>query len=541
MENSEIIRRYNAHKSDRTTIESVWDVIEQFVTPYRGRMFQDVKNESSVDWRNRDLFDSTAIMANQTLASSIHGSLTSPATRWFDLRFRNEDLNTDGDAMKWLEEVASRIYYALQDSNFNLEAAETYTDLCSMGSSVILEEFTGDAGSVELEFASIPVKECFFAEDHKGNIHEFYRRLNWTPTQIKTKFGDKIPEHIEEACAAGKMDRHEVVFCVFCRGKGEYAEDRQGPIDPLRRKYGYKYVLVASGDTLGEEGGYYEMPAYIPRWRKTTDSKWGNSPAMIALPDILTLNQLVELILRSAEKVVDPALLVTERGLLSDVDLQPAGMTVVRDLEQSMKPFESRARFDVTELQREKLKESINRTFYVDQLELKNSPAMTATEVQVRYELMQRLLGPTLGRLMNDFLNPLIERTFSILYRMSMLPERPEVLQNESDLDIQYTGPLVRSQKMDVASSTERWLQALGVMAQFSQDVLEYPDFEMIARDYATTLNVPAKYMKSKAKIASERRNRQQAQGQAMAIEQAKAAGEAGEAIGKAKKEMGSM
>ena len=150
----------------------------------------------------------------------------------------------------------------------------------------------------------------------------------------------------------------------------------------------------------------------------------GNSPAMIALPDIMTLNQLVELIIRSSEKVVDPATLVTERGLISDLDLTPGGMTVVRDIEGSVKPYESRARFDVSELQREKLKDSVNRAFYVDQLQLKDSPAMTATEVQVRYELMQRLLGPTLGRLMSDFLDPLLSRTFSIMYRNGALPER---------------------------------------------------------------------------------------------------------------------
>lgn len=141
MECSEIIRRFNMHVSERSTIESTWEMIEQFVVPFRGRFFQDNKTEGSIEWKTRNVYDSTAIMANQTLASSIHGSLTSPAIRWFQLRFRNEKLNTNTEAKAWLEEVSDRMYYALQDSNFNLEAAETYTDLTSFGSSVIVEEY----------------------------------------------------------------------------------------------------------------------------------------------------------------------------------------------------------------------------------------------------------------------------------------------------------------------------------------------------------------------------------------------------------------
>lgn len=535
MECSEIIRRFNMHVSERSTIESTWEMIEQFVVPFRGRFFQDNKTEGSIEWKTRNVYDSTAIMANQTLASSIHGSLTSPAIRWFQLRFRNEKLNTDGEAKKWLEEVSDRMYYALQDSNFNLEAAETYTDLTSFGSSVIVEEYEESSdNAVELVFSSIPIKECYFDECHRGMLLNFYRKLSWTPMQIVSKFGeDKVPAHIRELAEAGKMEKHDLVFCVYKRKKGEYSEEAKGPVAEESRKYGYKYVLLKTGDKL-KEGGYYEMPAFVPRWRKTSDSKWGNSPAMIALPDIMTLNQLVELIIRSSEKVVDPATLVTERGLISDLDLTPGGMTVVRDIEGSIKPYESRARFDVSELQREKLKDSVNRAFYVDQLQLKDSPAMTATEVQVRYELMQRLLGPTLGRLMSDFLDPLLSRTFNIMYRNGALPERPEVLNNESDLDIQYVGPLARAQKSDVAASTERWLGMVAQMAEIKPEVLEFPDWELIVRDHANVLNVPAKYMKSASKIAADRKKQQQAQSQMMALEQAKMAGEAGESLGKA-------
>lgn len=509
MDGTTIKRRLAVLESERTNIESVWDLIEQFVVPFRGSFYNDEKNENSVDWRERDVFDSTAIMANQTLASSIHGSLTSPSFRWFDLRFRTDEYNTKQEFKEWLEECAKRVYYALQDSNFNLEANELYTDLASIGTSIVVEELEGDEMGKEqqLVFSTIPPKECFFEEDHHGKICYFYRKLSWTPVQIKEKFGDKTPSDIMEMVtkpdkASTKLD---IIFCIYKRLGPKLDTSKILALDA--RPYGFKYILAKTCEQLGDTGGYYDMPAFVPRWRRSSSSKFGHSPAMIALPDILTVNQLVELTLRSLEKVVDPATLVTERGLLSDLDLQAGGLTVLRSLDD-MKTHESRARFDVANLHHDKLRASIRSAFYVDQLELKESPAMTATEVQVRYELMQRLLGPTLGRLQSDFLSPMIERTFMILYRSGKLPQIPEGL-DATDLDIQYTGPLTSAQKVDQAAKVERWLNNMARIAEIRPDVLDIVDVDAVARDLADVLSVPAKYVRDETKVTTARKQRQ--------------------------------
>lgn len=535
MNETHIKQRLATLKTERSNIESVWELIEQFCVPFRGDFFNDESNEGSVDWRIRNVYDSTAIMAVQTLSSSIHGSLTSPSFKWFDFRFRNDDYNTKAEFKKWLQECARRVYYALQDSNFNLEANEAYTDLAAFGNSIIVEEMEGDDldENRPLVFNAIPLKECYFEEDHKGKIVTFYRCLDWTAIKIAEKFGkDDLPERIKqdlESATAG-TNKHEVIFCVYKRKIGEETDVSQ-ILTSESRPYGYKYILAKDCHLLGE-GGYYEMPAYIPRWRRNTSSKWGHSPAMAALPDIMTLNELVELTLRSLEKVVDPAIMTTERGLLSDLDLASGGLSVVRSKEDVW-PFESRARFDIADLHTEKLRSSIRSAFYVDQLELKESPAMTATEVQVRYELMQRLLGPTLGRLESDFLSPMLERTFMMLYRAGKLPKMPEGM-SDTELDIQYVGPLTSAQKIDQAAKAERWLQNMGGIAEIDPSVLDIIDIDEIARGLADTLNIDAKYVRSNEKVSAVRQQRQKQQQEMMAIEQAKMAGDAGQSVGKA-------
>jgi len=548
MKNSEIIQRYNSLKSQRKTVEETWEVIKRYVVPYRGEFFKEQNSEHSVEWRkNREVYDSTAPDAANTLASSIHWALTNPALQWFKLTFRDKALNTDVDAKAWLEDSATRIFQALQESNFNLETAECYLDLTTFGSSIVLQEVQEENGQFdEFVFKAVPVEDCYFEQDHNGDVCVFYQKIMWTPLQIMKKFGDECPHWVKERAKLPNQNdsKLEVVFCIYPREKGGYVEPKSlgQRIAPVKRKYGFKYLVLnvqdagTSGNQLGKAGGYYEMPAYVPRWRKTSGSMWGNSPAMIALPDILTLNTMVELILKSAEKVVDPPWATTERGLMSDLNLQPSGLTVMRSLDQ-IKPLESGARFDVSSMERQKLEEKIQAIFLIDKLELKNSPAMTATEVNVRYELMQRILGPTAGRIISDYIQPLIERSFRSLFRSSMLMELPESAMG-AEIDIVYTGPMMRSQRSDEMQQVEQWLAGALQIAEVDDRVLKIIDFEELVRGQAEERNVPARYMKSKKVVEREAKAERAAANQERDLAMATAEGQAMKAQGEGEQAM---
>ena len=541
MNNTQIIKRLDHLTAERKTLDATWETLGEFVVPYRGQFFRNQTSEHEQDWRQRQIFDSTAVNACQTLSASIHGSITSPAYRWFDLQFRVDALNQTQEAKEWLDDTADRIYNALQESNFNLEISECYTDLVSYGTSVVLEEFTGDeltGEDIDLVFSAVPIKEAYFEEDHKGGIATFYRRLMWTPSQIISKFGeDSVPEKVNAMEAAGKTDRMEVVYCIWKRKEID-EKSIEGIVAPEKRPYAFRYLLKEGGETLGEEGGYYEMPAYAPRWRKTSESKWGNSPAMNALSDVLTLNQLVELILRSAEKVIDPAWATTMNNLLSDFDQRPAGLNIMRDPSKFV-TLNSQARFDVSQLAKQDLISSIQQAFYMDQLQLKDSPAMTATETMARMELMQRTLGPTLGRLQSDLLDPLISRTLNILFRSGQLKEIPESLKEQGgDIDIAYVGSMSRSQKMDTVANVERYLGLLGGIAGFKPEVLDLFNQDKAARDLGVDLNIPAAYLNSDEKVQAIRQQRAQQQQAQFEAENMKAGGEAMQAVGKGQKEL---
>jgi hypothetical protein len=535
----QIVSRFNSVESQRTVPESTWDLIEQFIGPLRGgRFFEDQSSEGEIDWRvGRRVYDNTAMVAADILASSIHSALTSPALQWFDLRFRTNALNKSIEAKRWLEECAEILFQTLGDSNFNTEINETYLDLVTYGTSILVEE-EGEEDN-EIVFSSIPIRECFFEQDYRQKPAVLYRRLQWRPVQIVDRFGDRAPEDIRRMAEnpQGIETKFDVIFCVWKRGKGMDG-NRSRVVAPDKRAYGSRYVLRRDATPLSDEGGYYEMPAFFVRWKKSSGSMWGHSPGTLALSDVLTLNQLIELVLKATAKVVDPATLATERGVLSDLDLDAGGFTVVRDV-AGIKAYESGARFDVSALQVQDLRHKINRTFLVDQLELKESPAMTATEVNVRYEMMQRLLGPTLGRLQTDLLDPLVERTFNILMRNKRLPPPPdEVLAIGGTLDIEYVGPLARAQRVDRVASMERWLAQVGQMSQVMPDIMDLPDPDGIARESARLLGVPSQALRTEAQVQQRRREKQAAQMQAMEMANAQAAAQAMQGVAASAKDL---
>lgn len=516
MKPEEIVGRTHALKAQRANVQDIWDQITQFIAPYRGRFFKDEGSENSVGWRQPWVYDSTAIMASQALSAHLHSRLTSPAFRWFGLRFRTDLLNDDREASEWLDECSKRMFDALQDSNFNVQAQEGYQDLVDFGTSFTFQEIEQDRDGnyLGINFSTIPIKECFFDQCAKGQLLNFYRVVDMTPLQIYNKFGEDTPEWLREKAldpATDPDEKEALVFCIYKRFEiDEYSVDLSKPLDPAKRPYGYRWVVQKSAEPVGGIGGYYEMPVYAPRWRTTSDSKWGSSPSMVALSDVLTLNRLIEFVIQSAEKVIDPPTLTTERGLISDLDLNPAGLTVVRDINE-IAPYESKARFDVSYEEIKRIRDQIREYYMTDQLQLppmEGTPA-TATEISARVGQLEKLIGVTLGRLMSDWLSPMISRTFNVMYRAGQLPDMPQiVLDNVQDYDIEYVGALARTLQQDQVDAVDRWLMQIANAAQLNPDVLDIPDWDAMLKGTGKMVGVAAKFIKGDQQIKKERGER---------------------------------
>jgi len=500
----QIIKRLGALESAKGTWTDHWQEILDYVMP---RKATTTVRYSKGAKRTEKLYDSSAIHANTLLAASLQGTLTSASLPWFHLRVRDETLNQQRDVSVWLEDCRNRMYKAFSTSNFNTEVHEFYLDICSIGTSCIeVEENGGD-----LNFRALHISEYFIAENHKGQIDTLYRKFEYSARQAKQRWGDACGAKIDDAFNSKPDKKFEFIHCVMP------AEEYKGK--KITKLPWVSIYICIEDKNIVHSGGYNELPYLVTRWSKASGEEYGRSPAYNALPDIKTLNKAVELGLKAWAKAIDPPLLVEDDGVIGKVRTTPAGITVVRR-DGAIKPLDTGARFDVSDMKETELRGAIKQAFFSDQLELQQGPQMTATEVQVRYELMQRLLGPTLGRFQTEFLNPLIERCFAIMDRSEKFLPAPEALDGIS-IDIEYVGPLARSQRMEEAVAVERLYEMAANLAQIAPEVMDNIDHDSAIRSRAELLGVPKNIMRDPAEIEEQRKAQMEQQQQMAEMQQA--------------------
>ena len=525
-----IKKRCSALESDRQTWEDHWQDILDYVMPRKADVtFVRSKGEK----RTEVLFDSTAITANNLLAASLQGTLTSPSLPWFHLKLRDENANQNHDVQLWLEDSARRMYDMFNESNFNTEVHELYLDLTSVGTGAIfVEEGNNGFANDGIHFNTLHIAEYFIQENVNGKVDTLYRKYKLTARQAIEEFGEEnVGEKIIEA-AQNKPDKQfNFIHAV------EPTKDYERSTGKSNTKLPFHSCHVCVEDKMVvRTGGYNEFPYLVPRWSKATGEIFGRSPSYNALPDIKTLNKAVEIGLKAWAKAIDPPLLVQDDGVIGRVRMTPAGITVVRS-DGAIKPLQIGSNWQITDMKENQLRTAIRQAYYSDQLQLQEGPQMTATEVQVRYELMQRLLGPTLGRFQSEFLNPLIERVFGIMYRAGALLPEPELLKGQQ-MDIEYVGPLARSQRMEESLAIERLYGLAMNIVQVDPAIMDNINHDEAIRLRGKLLGVPKTILRSRDEVMEMREQRAEQQAQMAAMQQQQAAGDAMQSQAKAAKDM---
>lgn len=549
MDNAMIVQRTDALKAKRSNIEAKWNEIDRYIMPLQqGNFAATIPAENSKNWSTLDVWDSTAPIGADRLAAMLHSTLLSG--RWFGASFRAAKVNQDTKARSWLDDCIDRMHDAIMVSNFPVEMASLILEWVGYGNGCLTQGLISEKTWEGLDFQCRPVRELLFEQDHTGRPYRSFFPLMWTPTQIISKFRDpedktkpskNIPESIiEMAKQTDGGERQSVIFCIYPREDVVALSYGEKVRAPLNRPWAWKYILRQGLVTL-EEGGHYEMTTYVGRWARSATSQWGYGPSLLALPTVKLVNALQEHIVNAAAKVVDPATLVTERGLMSDLDLGPGGQTTVRRIED-IAPYESKARFDVSEMLLADHRNMIRKHFREDDITLKDSPAMTATEVNRRFVLLNRFLAPPVKRIQFDIFAPVIQNTFNAMYRMDQLEEPPDIVKRLAPrMQIEFFGPLMTAQRDDEVAAIERLLAAKAAMTKMdpnsrSKHVVKD---DVALREMAERLATPASLMASMQEVDAAVEQEQKIQQAAAQAQIRKTQAEGERAMAGAKEMMG--
>jgi Bacteriophage head to tail connecting protein len=536
MDTIDIVKLKQALWSERSTVREVWDIIERYVLPFTGQFYRENTSESSLNWlMSRRIYDTTAVMGAQLLAADLHANMSSDAIKWNKLKYRSQAANDDSDKSRWMEGNDESLNQAIRDSNFSLEISEMYLGLVSYGPAVISLEEIDENEWEGVTFKGIPIKESFWTESYiSGRPEKFIRVLRMTPAQMVEKWGDDVPYRIKEAnkTTDGSIVKEDVLWCIYPRK--DKSDDGSIKLNPKERPFGYKYVLESSKEMLGQEGGYYSMPIYIPRWRRHIDSIYGYSPGTVAMGSILDANRLIELELEMGAIAAWPTILVRHGSMWGSTVFGMGKANIVTDI-NGIQAFDNKANYTVSNKLLEDQQEQIRNAYFTNYIQLKESPQMTAYETSQRIRQTQKFLGPTYGRLVNDLFDPMIKDLFWIMYRNGQFEVMPKsVLQDKEELDIEYIGPLALAQRGQTSSAIKMYLQGLAELSPIYPNVLDIPDIDAAAKRVAQLDGVPVDIINEDKDIKKARKDRANQQQAARQIAMAQAGGDAAQSVAKA-------
>lgn len=503
-----VLQRFDKLKDMRSNYEGLWQELADYLMPRKrgiGTQFSPGSKQTG------KVFDSTGESANRNLSAAMHGSLTNPVVRWFLLRMREESLNNDREVAIWLEECANQMYLSFRQSNLNSELPEVYLDLgwCGTGALFVEEKETPSwyRGFRGFRFLAVPISEYWIGESAEGRVNTFFRLYEISAIEAARQFGlDKIGPAIEKKLYSEPDSMVQVLHGIFPR-------ERRPGTGLLTKNMPFASVHIGWDDkNLLRESGYMTFPVMVPRWSKTSGEVYGRGPGHTALPDVKTLNKATSFELDAWAIAVRPPMKVRDDGVVGQVRWVPAGYTSVRDMD-ALEAMESKANFSVGQVKSEMLKMSIKEIFFNSQLQLPSNQPMTATEIERRYELMQRVLGPTLGRLEAELQQPLIERAFDMMLRRGALPPPPRKVleaaaQNRGDIDIEMEGPLARAQKQTDVAAIQRTYELMLPISQVKPSVLDNLDEDEAAKIVARATGAPRSFIRDPAAVAQIREAR---------------------------------
>ena len=463
-----LLKRHAALKAQAGPYWQVCQEIAERVVPHKSDIT--VTREPGAD-KTDVLYDSTAIDACRTLAAMIHGTMTPSTQPWISFVMREDTLNEDQSVREWLEDVSVRLHKALRQANFNSAVHELYWDLCAFGTGcMLIEEKEADPTGrfTGFRFTTVAVGKFVLTEDKDGRADGCWRDVVLSRRAVLEQFGADAVGADFVAKSKGKLDEMiTVVHAVYPRRDRVYDQATGRPKAARTNLPWVSCYALQEPKKILSESGYEEFPYVIPRWNKTTGEVYGTGPSHTALPDIKTLNAFVMFILQAVPMAMQPPTMERSDSVVGDPDLTPAGRNVVDasgPIGEAFAFMDTKYRPDIAADFRAQWSESIRQMYHIQEVRpLPDSPNRTATEQAIRYELSQRLLGPTTGRLESELLNPGTWRCFALMARRQAFRPLPGVLQqaagegsSAADLDVEYEGPLARAQRTVEITAQDR-------------------------------------------------------------------------------------
>lgn len=508
-------------REERAIWDPLFQEISRLVIP-RKATFTESTETAGLE-RNRHVLDSTAPRALELFAAFISSTMTNPSTEWLKLMVKGDRELNKQQAVKEHLEVMNRITMdelASETTNVYPHLHSTYFDLGSFGQGVL---HSGDSDG-ELRYRNFHLADCVWDTAEDGRPDTMYRQFQFTPRKAEQRWDMEalhpdMQRLLREHSKRVNQETRWLHVAVPTTDRATAALMSPGVREQTGNWFEYyvdiknKHVIAPIVDDT--------FTYHIPRWYVERNEKMGRSPAMTVLPDIRMVNRMKATLLRGAEKLVDPPLVMRDGALMSPVRLFPGGITFTEgDVTPQPLIPPGASRIEIGERLIERSQDIIREGFFVPLFLTESTPVKTATQVLQESGERNRAVSPMLIRLQAEFYHPLIRRAVTKLDQQGKYPEMPAELQGV-ELEIEYQSPLVGAAREMEGLAMLRFFELIGPLAGVDPGVFDLIDSDEYTKTAHSAAGAPAKILRKTAAVKKLRAARAAQQQQEQALQQA--------------------
>lgn len=531
-------------KLDRSGWEPDYRDISDFIDPWGLRMSTHSRNRG--ERKGQKIINSTASMAQRTLAAGMTAGVTNPFRPWLRLTTADPYLAEVGTVRAWLNTVTQRMLTLFLSSNLYQALPQVYKNEGTYGTAaMIMDEDREDLFRYYVQ----PTGAYYLSVDDRLNVGVFAREYRWTVRQAVQRFiadsWDSRKLHWERGSSALKnawdLNRHEQTVEILHIIRPNPAYDKRY-MNSERKRFQSCYIETSSseGGKFLRKSGYDQFPVLAPRWDVVGEDVYGIGPGHVARGDARAIQLLERRKSQAIEKMVNPPLTGPTSARNEKVSLLAGDITFI-DVptgREGLRPIhEVNARIDAVGSEIQEHTQRINQAFYVDLfMMIAMSDArerVTRREIEEKHEEKMLMLGPTVERQTQDMLNQMIDRAFYLMSDNGMIPPAPKEIEG-TNLRVEYLGVLAQTQKLVGTISLERFTGFVTNLSASFPNVIHKVNADQVVDEYALATGISPDVVRSDEEVAEIRAAEAEAQQAAMAAQQNAMAAQNAQTLSKA-------
>jgi hypothetical protein len=514
----EAIREQEREEQDAANFRNLYQEVADQMLP---RENQIIGVRTPGEDKSQQIFDPTAMLDLQDMVSGLSAAFFPPGELAFGLTVKDREIAAMDRVKRYLALAAQIAHDELFASNFMLQLNETLSSLIGFGTGNLFSEW-----KLGLNFKDWDISFYTIKQNSAGIVDTVIIKYRLTARQAIQEFGDKAGEKVLEA--SNKSETESKKFEFIHRVKPRTERNRNFT-DFLNMPFESLFVNKDEVTTV-DEGGFEEFPYAVPRWKKSSNEKYGRGQGTIALSISKELQQMHADFVECGNKWNNPPRQTLSGSTEAPVDVRPGANNIVTQID-AIKALDQgvRGNFPITKEMLEFTQGIIHRIFFVDVFApLANLPGDRRTTVEIRERIkqaMKKLAGP-IYRLQSELFTPVITRSVLLLIRNGVIPQPPVELQGRG-FGIEYISELALAMR---DQQTQAFMQLANLVATLDPVFPGAKDIISIDRalpDIAFTFGTKVEHLSTEEEIEAQREARRIALEQRQALETAQVAGQA--------------